>query len=204
MGNSELNAIVLAAGLSRRMGRFKLLLPWQGQTVIGQVLTTLAQAGVDQILVVTGNRAEEVAAALPAGPARTVLNPRWAEGEMLSSIQAGLAALSSEDRGIAAALLCLGDQPQMQAATVTALLAAGAATGWMRLLVPSYQMRAGHPILLPRWIWPAVLAAPDHLRSVMAAHRAYIDYVTIDTPTILADLDTPEDYARERPAAGLI
>jgi molybdenum cofactor cytidylyltransferase len=199
-----LSAVVLAAGQSRRMGRFKLLLPWQGGTVIGHVVTTLAQAGVDRVLVVTGNRADEVASALPGGAARTVLNPRWAEGEMLSSIQTGLAALSSEGDHVAAALLCLGDQPQMQVATVAALLAAGATAGWMRLVVPSYQMRSGHPLLLPRWVWPAVLAAPDHLRSVMAAHRAAIDYVSVDTPTILADLDTPEDYAREQPAAGTI
>jgi molybdenum cofactor cytidylyltransferase len=204
MSKSALGAVVLAAGHSRRMGRFKLLLPWQGGTVIGQVVTTLAQAGVDQILVVTGNRAEDVALALPAGHMRAVLNPRWAEGEMLSSIQTGLAALSSEEDPVAAALLCLGDQPQMQVATVVALAVAGAATEWKRLVVPSYQMRSGHPILLPRWIWPAVLAAQDHLRSVMAAHRADIDYVTVDTPTILADLDTPEDYAREGPAAGMI
>ncbi len=179
------------------MGRFKMLLPWRGQTVIRQVVTTLAGAGVPHVLVVTGCRADEVAAALSGSGAQTCWNAAWAEGEMLSSIQAGLAELG-RSADASAALICLGDQPQMQASTVRALLAAGAACGWTRSVVPSYQMRAGHPILMPRGLWPAILASREHLRAVITAHKEEIAYLVVDTPTILADLDTPEDYAREQ------
>ncbi|OQA41455.1 MAG: Molybdenum cofactor cytidylyltransferase [Chloroflexi bacterium ADurb.Bin325] len=194
-------ALVLAAGLSRRMGRFKLTLPWGATTVIGQVLATLAAAAVAEIVVVTGHRDAEVADAVRAAgiAARCVHNPRYASGEMLSSIQAGLAALEPAE-GRPAALLCLGDQPQMQVATVRAVLAAGAAANWQRVIIPSHNMRAGHPVLLPRSLWPAILAADDNLRRVLADHRAMVEYLTVNSPSILADLDTPEDYERGRHA----
>ncbi len=193
-------ALILAAGLSRRMGRFKLTLPWGGTTVIGQVLLTLDAAGVTEIVVVTGHRQAEVAAAAQATgvPARFVHNPDYPSGEMLSSIQIGLAALDDPDALHPAVLLCLGDQPQMQVTTVQAVLAAGVASGWQHVIIPSHNMRAGHPILLPRHLWPAILAASDNLRRVLADHQAMVEYLTLQTPSILADLDTPEDYERAR------
>jgi molybdenum cofactor cytidylyltransferase len=196
MNGTSMAAVVLAAGLSRRMGSFKLLLPWDGHTVIGQVVTTLAAAGLSPILAVVGHRAGEVAAALAGSGAMVVANPRYAEGEMISSIQAGLAALADSPAGIAATLLCLGDQPQLQAETVCAVLAAGAAGGCQKVVIPSYEMRAGHPILLPRWLWPEIMAGPPDLRSVLKAHREQTLYLAVDTPAVLADLDTPADYAR--------
>ena len=110
---------------------------------------------------------------------------------MISSIRAGLSAAGGQ---AAAALLCLGDQPQMQTQTVAAVLAASASGGHRHIVVPSYQMHAGHPILLPRAVWPAVFDTPDDLRSVMERYRSQTEYVSVDTPTILADLDTPDDY----------
>jgi molybdenum cofactor cytidylyltransferase len=208
-------AIVLAAGLSRRMGRFKLTLPWGDRTVIGQVVAALEAAGVDEIIVVTGHRADEVAAALAGTTAHPVHNPDYTAGEMLSSIRTGLRALATR-RGLKpppqadesrlkpaesaqAALLCLGDQPQMQATTVRTVLSAGEADGWERIVIPSYRMRAGHPILLPTWLWSEILACAGTLRDVMAAHRDRTRFLVVDTPTILADLDTPEDYETGTP-----
>ena len=208
-------AIVLAAGLSSRMGRFKLILPWGDRTVIGQVVATLEAAGVDAIIVVTGHRPDEVAAALVGTSAHVAHNPNYAAGEMLSSIQAGVRALADR-RGLKpppqadesrlkpagnalAALLCLGDQPQMLVATVQAVLAAGEADGWDRIIIPSYRMRAGHPILLPNWLWPEILGCTGTLRDVMAAHRERTRFLVVDTPTILADLDRPEDYEAGMP-----
>ena len=83
-------AIVLAAGLSRRMGRFKLTLPWGDRTVIGQVVATLEAAGIEEIVVVAGHRGDEVTEALAGTTARIVFNPDYASGEMLSSIRTGL------------------------------------------------------------------------------------------------------------------
>jgi molybdenum cofactor cytidylyltransferase len=173
------------------MGRFKLTLPWGERTVVGQVVATLEAAGVGEIVVVTGHREEEVIAALAGRPIRCVHNADYMSGEMLRSIQVGLAAL---DPGVAAALLCLGDQPQMEVDTVRGVLAVGAAAGWRRIVIPSHRMRGGHPIGLPAWLWPEILACRDTLRDVLARRRAEIEYLTVETPSILADLDTPEDY----------
>ena len=174
------------------MGRFKLTLPWGERTVVGQVVATLQDAGLAEIVVVTGHRADEVSAALAGTSARCVHNAGYASGEMLGSIQMGLAAMAAS---VEAVLLCLGDQPQMEADTVRAVLAAGNAAGWGEIVIPSYQMRAGHPILLPRWLWPEILACQGTLREVMAAHRKQTKYLTIQTSSVLADLDTPDDYA---------
>jgi molybdenum cofactor cytidylyltransferase len=196
------------------MGRFKLTLPWGDRTVIGQVVATLEAAGVDEIIVVTGNRADEVVAALAGTNTHHVHNPDYAAGEMLSSIQAGVRASMQARRGLKrppqtdesrlkpaenapGVLLCLGDQPQMQTTTVQAVMAAGEADRWSRIVIPSYRMRAGHPILLPNWLWPEILDCAGTLRDVMAAHRDRTRFLVVDTPTVLADLDTPEDYAAE-------
>lgn len=189
-------AIVLAAGRSRRMGRFKLTLPWGQTTVIGQVMATLQATGAVEAIAVTGSRADEVRAALSGTSVRLVHNPDYAAGEMLSSVQAGLQGLGPAGSALdaPAGLLCLGDQPQMEAATVQAVLAAGEENGWSRIIIPSYRMRAGHPILLPAWLWPEILACSSSLRDVLAAHRPATLYLAVDTPSILADLDTPEDY----------
>jgi molybdenum cofactor cytidylyltransferase len=87
----------------------------------------------------------------------------------------------------------------MMVATVRAVTAAGAESGWEQIVIPSFRMRAGHPILLPRSLWPEILDCTGTLRDVMTAHRHRTRFLVVDTPTVLADLDTPEDYAAGRP-----
>jgi len=115
---------------------------------------------------------------------------------MLSSIQAGLAAIPT---GIDAALICLGDQPQMEISTVLALLTEAERTGWRRVIIPSYDMRAGHPIVLPRSLWMQIINTSKTLRDVLRSNADVVNYLTVDTPSILADLDTPDDYQRAKP-----
>lgn len=188
------------------MGRFKLTLPWGTTTIIGQVVATLEAGGASRIVIVTGHRADEVRATLDTSIVHFVFNPDYATGEMVSSIRVGLCALCPTTAQATdtpcqppAALLCLGDQPQMEAGTVRAILATGAADGWQKIIIPSYRARAGHPILLPAWLWPEILACTGTLRDVMTAHRAQTRYLVVDTPGILADLDTPDDYEAGTP-----
>jgi molybdenum cofactor cytidylyltransferase len=190
-GGSPVAAIILAAGLSARMGRFKLTLPWEGNTVVGRIAQTLLEAGLADVIVVTGHRADEVTSALAGRSVRSVYNPEYQTGQMLSSVQVGLRALGSRTE---AAMLCLGDQPQIQVGTVLAVLDAGRKDEWQQIVVPSYQRRAGHPILLPRSVWQAVWNERGSLRDVLREHAGGIRYVEVDTATVLADLDTPRDY----------
>jgi molybdenum cofactor cytidylyltransferase len=173
------------------MGRFKLTLPWNGRTVIRRVVETVAEAGVADVVLVTGHRAHEVRDALAGCAFRAVCNPDYRAGEMLTSVQVGLRAMQS---ATAAALLCLGDQPQMSVKTVLAILEAGREDQWERIVVPSYQERGGHPILLPRCVWASVWQTHGTLRDALTRNRSAIRYLDVDTATVLADLDTPEDY----------
>ncbi len=198
-------AVVLAAGLSRRMGQPKMALPWGETTVIGQVVQVLAHAGVQEIVAVTGGAREMVEAALgkAAGrgaQVRSVFNPDHANGEMLLSLQVGVRELAKDPR-IEAALVTLGDQPQIQAAVITRVLQAFQESP-EQLIVPSYHMHRGHPWLLPRADWPDVLAlhAPETLRDYLNAAASRIHYLEVDTPSVLMDLDTPEDYQMQKPA----
>lgn len=195
---NRIAAIVLAAGLSQRMGRPKLLLPWGQTTVIAHVVAVLSQAGLDDVMVVTGAGAEQVQAALAGGPAQVTFNPRFAEDQMVFSLAVGFAALPAS---VDAALIALGDQPQMESEVVRQVLAAYQETG-AALVIPSYQQRRGHPWIIRRQLWPeiAALAPGETMRQVVNRHAHEIRYVLVDRPSILKDLDTPQDYEREKPA----
>ncbi|HEX2979989.1 MAG TPA: nucleotidyltransferase family protein [Anaerolineaceae bacterium] len=197
MSGEEIGAVVLAAGQSRRMGRPKLVLPWGDRTIIETVVGTLHQGGVADIVVVTGGAHAEVCSALANSNGRVIYNQDYATGEMLSSAKIGLDALSDK---VAAALIVLGDQPQMEAGVVSGVIDAFR-KGHSRLVVPSHQMKRGHPWLIGRGLWKEVLRLPESatLRDFLNALSTEIDYVTVDTPSILADLDTPGDYQVYKP-----
>jgi molybdenum cofactor cytidylyltransferase len=197
MSETMIAAVVLAAGSSRRMGSPKMILPWGTTTVIGRVVTVLAQAGLVEIVVVTGGARRNVEDALAGLPARTVFNPRFEEDQMAFSLQAGLAALPTE---ATAALVALGDQPQIDMKVVDRLLAAYQQHA-APLVFPSYRRQRGHPWIVARQLWYGIMALepPATLRDFVRAHEKHILYVNVDSDTIFRDLDTPGDYQRERP-----
>jgi molybdenum cofactor cytidylyltransferase len=194
-GQIVISAIVLAAGLSTRMKRLKQLLPYGEHTVVEQVVSVLLASPVDEVLVVTGHERVAVEEVLAKWPVRTIFNPNYAEGDMLSSAQAGLEAVAADSQ---AALLAVGDMPAIRADVVKQLIQAYRAAGDDHVYIPSYQMRAGHPVLVPRPYWGAILALPvgDNLRSVLRAETTRVQWVLVDTPSVLQDLDTPVDYQR--------
>jgi molybdenum cofactor cytidylyltransferase len=189
-------AVVLAAGESRRMGTPKMALPWGATTVLGQVLHVLQAAEVEDILVVTGAAREAVEAICNAECVRAVFNKAFHGGEMLASLQTGLRAT----RAAAAVLVVLGDQPQSQEDTVRLVVQRYAASG-SALVVPSHERRRGHPWLVDRTLWPELLAmkAPATPRDFLDHHAAEIRYVELDSPAILTDVDTPDEYLKARP-----
>ena len=177
------------------MGTNKLLLPFGERTVLGQVVATLTGCPLGEVVVVTGHeheRVEELLGRYSFSSLRFVYNPDYAAGDMLSSIQAGLAAMRGE---CDAALIVLGDQPRIERRVVEQILAAHAPGA---VVIPSFNRRGGHPILVDRQRWPDVLALPPgaNLREALRARADWVRYVEVDTETILHDVDTPEDYGR--------
>ncbi len=190
------SAVVLAAGLSTRMGRSKPLLPIGDSSLIAAIVTTLARSDLGEIIVVTGHEAEAVAGAVKGLPARPVFNPDYAEGEMISSVQTGLRASDPASRG---ALICLGDQPEISRRTLALLKRELEEMKDDAILLPAFEGRRGHPIAVPRSVWPAVLAVSlqGSLRDVIHDPEIMVRTVDVENDSILRDMDTPEDYRRE-------
>jgi molybdenum cofactor cytidylyltransferase len=204
-----ISAIILAAGQSRRMGLPKMLLPWGNVSVLEHVISVFARAGIGDILVVTGAVREQIEEAVmncaKHYPVWSTHNENYSRGEMLSSLQCGLGALASQPllgakSETAAALVGLGDQPQVQEISVRLVCDAFMETE-SSLVIPSFQMRRGHPWLVSRSLWTELLAMhpPGSPRDFLNAHTTDIHYVPMDTSSILSDLDTPEDYRASRP-----
>jgi molybdenum cofactor cytidylyltransferase len=205
-----IHAIILAAGLSQRMGAQKLLLPYAGRTLIGQVAGQVAASGVDHIVAVTrgcnalAGRAAGVAEALAGlGVQRLaiVVNPD-AEGGMLSSVRCGLRALPGECEGF---LVVLGDQPTITAGLINRMIAAfresdraASRAAGRGIVVPAHQHRRGHPILFAARYRREVLAGFEGvgLRGLLAAHAENVLELHEPDPAILTDVDRPEDYRR--------
>lgn len=198
----SLGAIVLAGGESSRMGRPKVLLPWEkNKTIIEHITEQLIRSRIDHIRVVTGYYADDVKALVKPLGAKAVHNRAHKTGEMLSSLKAGLRDMPDN---VSAVLVVLGDQPRLQPKVIYQLLSAYS-RGKGELLIPSYKMRRGHPILIGRKYWNEILDLRRNkvLRDVINAHSDEITYINVDTDSILRDVDTPEDYRQERKRAGL-
>ena len=192
-----ISTIILAAGQSKRMGQPKMLLSWGELTVIEHVIITFLKAGIDDILVVTGGVREQVERAIDHYSVRKIHNQDYAAGEMLSSLQCGLRAMPLESQAV---LIGLGDQPQILEQSIRSICEAYQESK-SRLIVPSFQMRRGHPWLVTRPLWGEILElkAPESPRDFLNRHAAEIHYLNMDTPSILADMDTPQDYHDSKP-----
>jgi molybdenum cofactor cytidylyltransferase len=191
----KVSAIILAAGKSQRMGQPKMLLPWEDTTVLGQVAMTFSKSGISDIIIVTGSNRdlveEEVARLANELPVRAVYNPSFEQGGMMSSIHNGFGAISSDCK---AALIGLGDQPQVEEKTLKDILAIYEKTG-AGIIVPSHENRRGHPVLLGVVHRPELLAFDPRssLRDFLNVHKNDIYYVGASA-SVLQDLDTPQDY----------
>ncbi|GAB1469948.1 hypothetical protein MASR2M66_08250 [Chloroflexota bacterium] len=189
---NSISAVILAAGKSARMGQQKLLMPWGDTTVLGRVITVLRDSQIADIVLVTNSK---TAADISPDNLQIILNN---DGEMLTSLQLGLRAVKPSAQ---AALICLGDQPQIEEGSVRSISAAYL-KNQSSLVVPSYQMRRGHPWLAARTMWDEILSLEpgSSMRSFLNAHAGEIEYVNLDTATVLQDLDTPEDYLKYKPS----
>lgn len=198
----SVGAIVLAAGQASRMGEAKVLLPWtKHHNILEHIIQQLHRSRIDHIRVVTGWYADDVKKITKKMGVEAVHNRAYKTGEMVSSLKAGLRAMPAN---VEAVLVVLGDQPRIQPKVIHEVLTAYA-EGYGDLIAPSYQMRRGHPILIGRKYWSELLDLRnfESPREVINAHADEIHYITVDTDSVLQDVDTPQDYADERKRAGL-
>jgi molybdenum cofactor cytidylyltransferase len=186
-----ITGILLAAGRSTRMGQPKLLLPWGNIQLVRHVAQIALRSVLDDLLVVTGHRAEHVQAALAGLPVTLVHNEAFLDGQS-TSVRAGIAALSDDAE---AAVILLADQPLLRSATIDALIKAYRAHH-PPIVAPQYQGQRGNPVLFDRMLFPALLAiqGDQGARPVLQTHRQQIHLVDVADNGVLLDLDTPDAY----------
>lgn len=193
--HKRVTGVILAAGQAARMGRSKQLLPWANTTILGQTINQVKQSAVLDTLVVAGHDAPAVMQIASAASVSSILNPRYAQGEMLSSLQAAVSQLNPE---ISAVLVLLADQPMIEPQTIDQLLHAYW-QGQGTLIAPQYDGRRGNPVLIARRHFAELLQLPPGSapRDLLKRHKVFL--VAIDTPTVLQDIDSPQDYEQLKP-----
>lgn len=190
-------AIVLAAGAGSRFGGRKLLATIEGRPVLQHVLDRVAEAGIDRVIVVLGDDARELQAAVTWRDEVRVVNPEPGRG-LSSSLRIGMAALPGD---AAAALIVLGDQPRVEPAVIRAVCAAGV-DAERPVAVPVYaDDRGRNPLLLGRAAFALVEAADGDrgLGPLIAAHPELVREVAIDAGVGglgNPDVDTRADHVR--------
>ena len=196
-----ISAIVLAAGKSERMGSPKALLPISGRTFLENILDAISQTSIEEIVVVVGHHRKEIEAAVKlksaernrdsAQPEKFVFNADYEKG-MITSFQAGIRALSWDASG---AFLLLVDHPLVEPATIEAMIANLAPN---RIVLPTFESRRGHPALFSSEVLEEILALPstEGANIVVRKDPARIVEVPVNSPGILVDVDTPEQFEK--------
>jgi molybdenum cofactor cytidylyltransferase len=199
---SKAECVMLAAGSSTRMERWKMMLPWGGSTIIEHSVKT-ALSVCDRLVVVVGHRARELGAVFEGwSRVEVVENPGYQEG-MFSSVRRGVQAVAE-----GSFFLALGDMPGVGGSVFADLLdwssrlsSVFACAGSPYAVIPQFKGKKGHPLLLSDEMRVRILAADGAktLRDVLAGVPTLI--VPIDEPGILHDIDTPVDYRSWGPPA---
>ncbi len=197
-------AIVPAAGKSSRMGQSKLNLPFRGSTVLECVLDALRLGGCDQILVVLGPQALDLQPLVARSGARVYLMDEDTP-DMRSTVEVGLRWLEYQYQpsNTDAWFLAPADQPMLDAEVVAAVRRTYLSQSDKSIVVPTFAGKRGHPVLLS---WRHVAGIRSHpagegLNTYLRLRTEATRELPVDRPSVLADLDTPEDYRRLQSSA---
>ncbi|UCB43077.1 MAG: nucleotidyltransferase family protein [Dehalococcoidales bacterium] len=182
--------LILAAGFSHRMEKFKPLLSIGGETFIDRLIATFLDNDVE-VYVVVGNQAEELKAAIKGQNVVVVENPDYSLG-MFTSVQAGVRALSS---GYEAFFVMPVDIPLVKPATITRLMTTFAQHSG-KILYPVSRRKRGHPPLIPMNLAPTITGwvKDGSLRDVLHSYESLSLEVSVPDRNILLDIDTIDDY----------
>ncbi len=190
----EIWAIVLAAGASTRMKRQKLLLPFNGKTIIETVVENVVQSVYSKVIVVLGSHREKIHEQLVNYDVKLCVNENFQNG-MLSSVICGFSALPEEARAV---LIFLGDQPQIPSSVTGLVIKAWHHSG-KGIIMPTYNGKRGHPVLIETKYKTEInrLDPEKGLRTLSEKFKDDVFEVECEIPEILRDIDTPEEYENE-------
>ena len=187
--------LVLAAGLSRRMGEFKPLLPFRGKTLIENTIDSILSGGAHQVVVVTGYRAEELEPILEERYGDRVViarNADFTSTDMLHSIRVGCRAMPE----CGAFFLLPGDMPVVGENTFRRVLTQR--DGTLSVIFPTLDGYRKHPPLVDSRLIPQILdfSGDGGLRRFWTEQESIIRTVSVDDAGVWVDLDTREDYRK--------
>jgi molybdenum cofactor cytidylyltransferase len=193
--STYISALLLAAGMGERMGGAKQLLSLGEQRMVEASLHNLLASRVDEIVVVLGFAADEIRPFVQGKErVRVTVNPRFREG-MSTSIHEGVQGVDSRARGI---LIALADQPFIPPEVIDQLIERFA-TGEKGIVLPVYEGKRGHPVILRREAYePELLALQGDVgaREIVQNHPEDVLEVEVASPGVVVDIDEPEDYQR--------
>ena len=190
----EIWAIILAAGESKRMKVPKMLLPFNGKTMIEKVIENVIRSEVFRTLVVLGSNRNEILGSISHLPINHCYNENYRKG-MLSSVQCGFKNLPAN---FDAVLVFPGDQPFIEPDVINVIINTYRETG-KGIIVPMYRKKRGHPLLIDYKYRDEIYTLEENegLRSLSNMHQKDVFEVKTNSPGILKDFDTKEDYLSE-------
>jgi molybdenum cofactor cytidylyltransferase len=194
----RIEAILLAAGESRRMGFPKPLLRIGDETFLARSVNSILTV-VPRLVVVLGGHAERIRSAIPNdGRIVAVENPRYQAGQ-LSSLKVGLGAIGSDADAV---LVHLADHPLVKQSTFERVVAKFA-SGRGEIVIARHAGKRGHPVIFAAALFEELLSAPEEegAKAVVNRDPARVVYVEVDDPGVTLDLDTPADLERAGLAA---
>ena len=186
-----INAIILAAGESKRMGKLKPLLQFKDKTFLEQIISVLKLSDVDRITVVLGAEAETIKESIDLSGTSAVVNKNYQRGQ-LSSLIVGIEDIPEETEAI---LLCLVDAPFITKEVVNKIISKFKETD-SPIIVPVFNKERGHPTLFSRSLFSELVNAPKEqgARYVLYSNEEKILELETAESGILIGINTPEDY----------
>ena len=191
--------IILSAGESKRMGTPKQLLPWGKTIILQQVIDNASASRLGMIQLVLGSRAHDIAGKIMiTSKTRILVNHDFKAG-MSSSLKCGITNAPADAE---AYMLLLGDQPFIGPRVINKLINSYRA-GKHGIIVPVFNGQRGHPVIFDSKYKKELLAIDGQgAKEVTEKHARDIFEVTMDSPNVLTDIDTPQDYRKALDQSG--
>ncbi len=186
-----IDAIILAAGRSQRMGKPKALLKFEDKTFLEQIISVLKLSDADRITVVLGAEAETIKKSIDLSGTNIVINKDYQKGQLSSLI----AAIEDTPEQTKAMLICLVDSPFITKEVVNKIISKFKETN-NPIIVPVFNKERGHPTLFSRSLFNELLGAPEEqgARYVLYSNEEKILELETSESGILIGIDTPADY----------
>ncbi|MFP3976038.1 MAG: nucleotidyltransferase family protein [Chloroflexota bacterium] len=181
----------MGAGESRRMGRPKQILPLQTTTILGQVIENVQKSNIDEVVLVLGHQAAQIANQVRAESVQVAINPEFRQG-MSSSIKCGLRVVSRETKAV---MIVLGDQPWIDAEIINHLIEEHKNSD-IGITVPTHKGVRGNPVTFDMKYKHDLMHLKGDVggKHIVERHPEDVLEIEIDSQSIIEDIDTESDY----------